>query len=132
MIGVISRWKLRDGCPPELEAALEALRDAVQRDEPGTLMYSVGFPAPHPPIGPGPDYGVAGETKTYPAAEQTEVVIMEVYRDAEAFSAHLRGAHADFMAKNRHFFATPWQGHPRPDVSYIDPRFLFARAEIGA
>jgi hypothetical protein len=59
MIALFSRWKLKDGCPPELAAALEELAARVKRGEPGTLLYSVSLPAPHPPIGPPPDYPVS-------------------------------------------------------------------------
>lgn len=127
MIALLSRWKLRDGCPPELLTALNALTAAVRSDEPGTLMYSVSVPAPHPPIGPPPEYAVDDDPTAIRPVDPTEIVFFEVYRDAQAFSDHLRGAIVDFMTKNRDVFATPWQGHPRPEVTYLDPKEIFAR-----
>lgn len=109
---------------------MEELKISVAREEPGVVIYNIGFSAPHPPIGPPPDYAVSGEMTEVPASEQTEVVFFEVYKDAEAFSAHLTGAFARFLAKNRHLFATPWQGHPRPEVLYLDPRHGFARQAL--
>lgn len=38
MIALFSRWELKDGCPPELAAALEELAARVKRGEPGTLF----------------------------------------------------------------------------------------------
>ncbi|MFP5246339.1 MAG: hypothetical protein ACLGH0_06560, partial [Thermoanaerobaculia bacterium] len=54
------------------------------------------------------------------------------YRDAEAFSAHLRGPIKQFMLMARDYLQTPWQGHPRPEVTFLDPRGVFARAEMDA
>lgn len=130
MLALVSRWKLKNGCPPELAEGVQGLIAAVRENEPGTLVYAVNLPAPHPPIGPPPDYGyVEGiESKPVPA---TELVFFEVYRDARAFSEHLRGAIATFMRDYRHHFATPWQGHPRPEVTYLDPQGLIVRDEEG-
>jgi quinol monooxygenase YgiN len=130
MIALVSRWKLRDGCPPELAAGLDALVAAVRKDEPGTLFYSVSLPAPHPPIGPPPEYEVDDDPSLIKPVDPMEIVFMETYRDAHAFSEHLRGAVVQFMTKYRDFFATPWQGHPRPEVTYLTPREIFARAEL--
>jgi quinol monooxygenase YgiN len=130
MIALLSRWQLKNGCPPELAAALDELTKKVLASEPGTLMYSVHLPASHPPIGPPPDYEVSTDPVT-PIAKNT-LVFFEVYRDADAFSAHLRGAHKDFMEQYRESFATPWQGHPRPEVTYLDPASMFVREGISA
>jgi len=130
MIALVSRWKLRDGCPPEFADALDALAAAVRKDEPGTLMYSITVPGPHPPIGPPPDYAVDDDpTLTKPIAPM-EIVFLEAYRDAHAFRDHLRGAIVEFMKSYRDYFATPWQGHPRPEVTYLSPKSMFARAEL--
>jgi quinol monooxygenase YgiN len=131
MIALYSRWQLKKGCPPELEAALEGVVAEVEAREPGTLMFSVGFPAPNPPIGPPPEYSVYPDVhEARPDDAQTELVFFEIYRDAEAFSAHLRGPFADFLEKNRNFFATPWQGHPRPQTTFLEPRSAFVRAAL--
>ena len=126
MIALISRWKLKNGCPPELADAVRELTAAVAERESGTLVYSVNLPGTHPPIGPPPDYAYVEGVES-PEAPRTELVFFEVYRDARAFSEHLRGPAAEFMKTYRHYFQTPWQGHPRPEVTYLDPRALFAR-----
>jgi quinol monooxygenase YgiN len=132
MIALLSRWKLKDGCPAELASALEELTSAVREREPGTLVYAVQLPAPCPPIGPPPDYAVSNDPEVVGTADRDELVFYEVYRDPEAFSQHLRGAVRDFMRENRHYFFTPWQGHPRPVVMYLEPQSLFVRSSLSA
>lgn len=130
MIALFSRWKLKDGCPSELVAAIEELTAAVASQEPGTLTYAVSLPAPHPPIGPPPEYAVSHDPDVIRPVAQTEIVFFEVYRDAEALSDHLRGAVKEFMRKNLDHFATPWQGHPRPEVIHLHPTGIFGRAAL--
>lgn len=131
MIALFSRWKLKDGCPPELAAALEELAARVKRGEPGTLLYSVSLPAPHPPIGPPPDYAVSYDPGLPTNGHGNELVFFEVYRDAEAFSEHLRGPFSEFLDGNRDHFVTPWLGHPRPETTYLDPHSIFVRSALG-
>lgn len=130
MIALVSRWKLKNGCPPELTAALEELTAAVESQEPGTLMFAAHLKAPHPPLGPPPEYEVSDDPDAVRAVEQAELVLFEVYRDAEAYSAHLRGPATEFRRQNSRFFITPWQGHPRPEVIYLDPRSAFVRSAL--
>jgi quinol monooxygenase YgiN len=130
MIALVSRWKLRDGCPPQFAAALEELTTAVRSQEQGTLMYSVHIPAPHPPIGPPPEYSVSNDPDIAKPIPPSELVFFEVYRDADAYSEHLRGVVNDFMLKNRDYFHTPWLGHPRPETTYLDPKLVFVRPDI--
>jgi hypothetical protein len=130
MIALLSRWKLKDGCPPQFAAALDALTAAVRTQEQGTLMYSVHVPAPHPPIGPPPEYPVCTDADLAQPIPPKDLIFFEVYRDADAYSEHLRGAVNDFIRNNRDYFETPWQGHPRPETTYLDPRLLFVRPEI--
>jgi quinol monooxygenase YgiN len=130
MIALLSRWKLKDGCPPELAAAVDALTSDVKHGEPGTLLYSVSLPAPHPPIGPPPDYVVSHDPGLPRNGNRNELVFFEVYRDAEAFSEHLRGSFRLFLDGNRDHFVTPWLGHPRPETTYLDPHSLFVRSAL--
>jgi quinol monooxygenase YgiN len=130
MIALFSRWKLKDGCPPALASALEELTAAVKNQEPGTLLYSASLPASHPPIGPPPDYRVSDDPEAALTAEASAVLFFEIYRDAEAFSEHLRGAFNAFLDQYRDYFDTPWQGHPRPETTYLDPRTLFVRSAL--
>ena len=130
MIALFSRWKLKDGCPPEFQAVLHDLTAKVLASEPGTLMFSWNLPASQPPIGPPPTYEVCNDPDLVRPPEKGELVFFEVYRDAEAFSAHLRGTFQEFMTKHRDFFFTPWQGHPRPETVYLDPQSLFVRSAL--
>jgi quinol monooxygenase YgiN len=130
MIALFSRWKLKDGCPPELEAEIDALGAAVRDQEPGALVFSVSLPGPHPPIGPPPEYAVDPDPSLLRPVPHSELVFFEVYRDPESFSRHLRGAAAAFLERNAHFFETPWQGHPRPEVIYLDPQSLLVREAV--
>lgn len=132
MIALISRWKLKDGCPAELAAAVENLAAEVRRREPGTLLYSVSLPAPHPPIGPPPEYAVVSDLEVPKNGHGKELVFFEVYRDADAFSEHLRGVFGEFLDGNRDHFLTPWLGHPRPDTTYLDPHSLFVRSALAS
>src|SRR5206468_11363680 len=104
MIALVSRWKLRDGFPPLFATALEELTTDVRSREPGTLMYSVHMPAPHPPMGPPPEYEVCSDPDLAQPIPPTELVFFEVYRDAEAYGEHLRGAVNDFMVRYRDYF----------------------------
>ena len=132
MIALFSRWKLKNGYPSELAAEVEALGAAVRANEPGALVFTVSVPASHPPIGPPPEYAVDNDPSLTRSVPATELMFFEVYQDAEAFSQHLRGAAADFLKRNAHFFETPWQGHPRPDVTYLDPRSVLVREALAA
>lgn len=132
MIALVSRWQLRDGCSEELGRALDGLREEVEQNEPGTLAFSVGTPGDWPPIGPPPEYEIAELADLgppAPPARAQELVFIEVYTDAHAFAAHLRGSFRTFLDRHRHHFATPWQGHPRPAITWIDPRWVMARRE---
>jgi quinol monooxygenase YgiN len=113
-----------------LAAEVDALAAAVREGEPGALVFTVSVPAPHPPIGPPPEYGVVDDPSLVRPVPATELLFFEVYRDAEAFSRHLRGAAGEFLKRNAHFFDTPWQGHPRPEVTYLDPQSVLVREAI--
>jgi quinol monooxygenase YgiN len=132
MIALFSRWKLKAGYPQELADDVQALVNAVRESEPGALVFSVSVPAPHPPIGPPPEYAVHDDPSLARPVPASHLLFFEVYSDAEAFSRHLRGAAGEFLKRNAHFFDTPWQGHPRPEVTYLDPQSLLVREALGA
>lgn len=132
MIALFSRWKLKNGYPAELAAEVEALGNAVRANEPGALVFTVSIPAPNPPIGPPPEYAAVDDPSLIRPVPATDLLFFEVYQDAEAFSQHLRGAAADFLKRNGHFFETPWQGHPRPEVTYLDPKSVMVREAVAA
>lgn len=127
MIALMSRWKLADGFPKSLEAAVDELVQAVKRDEPDTMVFCTALPGKHPPIGPPPEYAIAEDLE--PPPPQDELVFFEVYADAAAYQKHLLGAAKEFRHRQRHFFVTPWQGHPRPDVTLLDPIALVTRPQ---
>lgn len=130
MISLYSRWQLKEGYPPEFAEAVDRLVAAVRADEPGTLLYSVLLPAPHPPVGPPPDYEISDDPDARGSVAPNELVFFEIYRDDEAFAAHLRGALSEFMTRYRDYFVTPWQGHPRPETMLLEPRGLFVRQGV--
>ena len=127
MISLISRWKLRDGCAPEL---LDGIREAVadiEKGEPGTLLYSVHLPALNPlaafdrPI---------SSKRTIPLAEQAEVVYFEIYEDADAFSAHVNGpAFRSFLDHYLHCFYTDPANPKMPltETLFLDRQASFTR-----
>lgn len=131
MIGLVSTWKLADGCPQELKEALDALVSEVKRQEPGTLMYTVSLRTSSPPIGPPPDYQVFHSHSFQDLPDKpTEIVFFEMYRDAEAFSEHLKGPALFFIAKYREYFQTPYQGQVRPETMYLDLNGGFIREHM--
>ncbi|XPF95916.1 ferritin-like domain-containing protein [Colwellia sp. RE-S-Sl-9] len=87
-ISLISKWQLLDGCPPELYQELNNLANKV-KEEAGTLMYLVHLQSEKPlnqeskPIIP--------EPSEIPLTQQTEVIFIEIYKDAQAFSDHVTG-----------------------------------------
>ena len=110
MFALLTHWKLRDGCPPQLQAAIEELTRAIESEEPGTLFYSVSLPGPYPPIGPPPEYAVSPEVVPTPPRDMNELVFFEIYRDDKAFSDHLRGAVRGFHAQQPPLFSNPMAG----------------------
>ena len=87
-IMLISKWKLRDGITPELIDVLQSLASKVECAEEGTLMYRIHLQSRAPldtyndPIEPQP--------ASIPDSLQQEVVFIEVYENAEAFSVHVK------------------------------------------
>lgn len=131
MIVLVSTWKLADGCPHELKLALDVLVSEVKRHEPGTLMYMVSLRTSPPPIGPPPDYHVFHSLSSQDLPDKpTEIVFYEMYRNAEAFSEHLKGPALKFVAKYREYFQTPYQGQVRPVTMYLDLSGGFIREPV--
>ena len=86
-ISLISKWQLLDGCPKVLKEQLDGLAAKVNA-EAGTLMYLVNVQQSAP-------LNHEDKPKTdiasIPLALQTEVVFIEIYKNAEAFSRHVTG-----------------------------------------
>ncbi len=121
MITLVSRWKLRSGCPAVLASALEELGREVAAQEPGTWMYLVNLPA-RPPLD-------AGNHPRHPPpphiepVQQMEVVFLEVYEDARAFAAHVNGpVFTSFLRDHlQHFYEDPDKpGWPSTDTTFYD------------
>lgn len=130
MITLISRWKLRNGCPPALATALRGVAAKVLAQEPGTLVYSVHL-SDRPPLGHD-HQPLDPPAKPLPRDQQTEVVFFEVYKDAAAFAAHVNGsAFAAFRKANlKYFYENPDNpGSPHTDTSFFDRQSAFFRPD---
>lgn len=118
-ITLISRWKLRNGCGPELLTGLRAAVAAVQDTEPGTLAYTVHLGRPDP-------LDVAGDLiHPEPATahgNQSEVIFIECYADAAAFATHLQGSAFRSFKDTflKHFYTDP----VNPDMPLAETTFL--------
>jgi quinol monooxygenase YgiN len=132
MIALISKWKLRNGCPKELQTELKKLAKQVRKEEKGTLMYAVNLQAIPPldtynmPINPPP--------KSIPLEEQTEVVFIEIYKDVEAFSTHVNGPTFTKFRKTylKYFLLDPLKpGWPLNDTEFLIRESVFIRLEAG-
>jgi len=132
MFALLTRWKLKNGCPPELLKKLNSLCAQVLAEEPGTLLYGINLPGSFPPIGPAPEYEVCDASDLKADASEDEIVFFEVYEDAEAYSKHLQGAAPLFIQENIRYFKTPWQGHPRPQVLHLNPQAFLVRDALSS
>ena len=126
-ISLISKWQLRDGCPPELFHELNNLADTVKA-EPGTLMYLVNLQSAAPlgknnqPIKPQP--------AELPLAKQTEVVFIERYKDSQAFSDHVNGKiFNDFKNRILQYFKVDPNNNtwPLTQTEFLTPRSGFIK-----
>ncbi len=123
MITFISKWKLKNGCPPELIKALEELTEST-RHEPGVLVYLVNLQALFPidssgnPLCPPPP--------PIPLNNQTEIIFIESYSSVEAFSEHLKSPTLNnFLENNLRYFDEDPQnpGSPKTEIQFLDQRF---------
>ncbi|GEM_PF-4472223 len=128
MLALISHWKLKNGLSVELSSAVEELIATIRRDEPGTLVFASTVPCEVPPIGPPPEYRLHPEL-TETEGTPAQLVFIEVYRDHEAYQAHLLGPFMKFIDAQLEHFETPWQGRIRPKVMYLDARSILLRQE---
>ena len=131
MLALIARWPLKNGLPDELAKTLKTLADSY-RSEPGTLWYSVNLPAAAPldadrrPLEPPPS--------PIPSAAQNEIVFFEIYRDAEALSAHIHGpVFTEFRKANLHHFVERENnpGWVDSQVTFLDPQSSLLQSGLG-
>jgi quinol monooxygenase YgiN len=129
-VTLISKWKLRNGFPDELRGKLKKLADKVKKEQ-GTLMYLVNIQtcAPldsyHKPIKPQPE-PILPEL-------QSEVVFMEIYENAEAFSRHVNGETFNEFRKNtlKYFQADPINaGWPITETEFFSLQSGFIKKGI--
>lgn len=129
-ITLISRWKLRNGCPDELLVGIRAAVATVRDSEPGTLAYTVHLGRADPldaegkPLSPEPELA---------DSDQSEIIFIECYADAEAFATHLAGpAFRAFKdAYLKYFYTDPTNPHmPLAETVFLTNDASFVRPGI--
>lgn len=125
---LISKWQLLDGAPGCLIDILKKLASEVENAEPDTLMYRVHLQSTAPlekdslPKLP-PPRPLSNES-------QKEVIFLEVYRDADAFSRHVLGdVFQHFLQEVRQYFKEDPDnaGQPLMQTEYLTLESGFAR-----
>jgi quinol monooxygenase YgiN len=120
MITLISKWTLRQGCPPELLTALQELV-AKSKSEHGNLMYEATLFATNPldskgkPLSPSP--------LPIKLEDQKKIVFIESYENAESLSQHLQGeAFSSFLKVNIKYFCEDPNNpsFPKTETDFLD------------
>ncbi len=128
---LISRWKLKDGLDEDLLQTLRELAANVEASEEGTLMYRIHLEAGFPLDSKADPQDPAAQA--IPLSEQKEVIFVEVYEDAEAFSRHVKG---DVFNKFRSSTAKYFQPDPKKGgwpvtvTTFLDLQSGFVRAAL--
>ncbi|MFT6100924.1 MAG: quinol monooxygenase YgiN [Arenicella sp.] len=103
MVRLTSKWKLKNGLTPEVLHNLAAAAELIQSKELGTLMYLIHLEAPFPLDSSG--RVIMPPPSLIPNDQQTDITFIEVYKDADAFSAHINGSiFLDFLYENLKYF----------------------------
>lgn len=129
-ITLISKWKLKGGCPEILQRELESLAEKVMAEQ-NTLMYLVHLQSCNPLQS---DQKVNPEKAEITPDEQYEVVFFEMYRDAQAFSDHVTGPSFTSFRKNfiQYFYRDPANPEwPVTENTYLTRESGFIRPEAG-
>lgn len=117
MISLTSRWYLVPGRRDEAREALTRLAHAVHEHEPDTLAYLVHL---------GRD---DEQLVSLPANPPDQVTFFEIYRDREAFLAHVGGpVFTGFVADHGDLFLQGPGGKPFRTVAFLDRVAGFVRA----
>ena len=127
-ICLISKWKLKNGVSNGLLKDIEDLVEKVQESEKNTLMYRVNFKARTPLDSY--DNVLESNPGDIPHDELTEVIFLEIYEDAQAFSDHVQGeVFNDFRKKTlEHFQPDPMkEGWPLTDTEFLSFQHGFVR-----
>lgn len=130
---LISRWKLKDGLNEDLLQTLRGLAAKVEASEEGTLMYRIHLKAGFP-LDSNPD-ARESPAPTIPLSEQKEVIFVEVYEDAEAFSRHVKGeVFNEFRASTAKYFQPDPKkgGWPVTVTTFLDLQSGFVRSALEA
>ncbi len=128
---LISRWKLKNGLDEDLLQTLCGLAAKVEASEEGTLMYRVHLEAGSPFASKAD--AEDSSAQAIPLSEQKEVIFVEVYEDAEAFSRHLKGkVFNEFRNSTAHYFEPDPEkgGRPVTVTTYLDLQSGFVRAAL--
>ena len=130
MISLISKWKLRNGCPAELASSIKQTVSQVEKAEPGTLLYSVHVDATSPSNGKH-----SAETDVPDQQiKQTEITFFEIYKNKQSFEAHINGpAFTKFVKQNLHYFHQDPKkpGWPLTQTQFLDRIAAFIRPQAG-
>ena len=127
-IHLVSKWKLKQGLTAELHQMLQGLAQQVEAAEENTLMFRVHvqrrvpLDTYHNAIVPQPN--------PIKYSLHSEVIFQESYRNAEAFSAHVKGPiFTAFREKTLRFFKEdPMQeGWPLMETNYLQVESGFSR-----
>jgi len=118
-ISLVSRWTIRAGCEAAARRALAAVAKAVLENEAGTLIYTVHLPARR----------LDPRRVSVPVPCAEEVLFFEVYRDAQAFEAHVNGAIFQSFLKESGalFVAAGGASAPFIQVEFLDRVAGFVR-----
>lgn len=116
-VTLTAKWFLKPDLEKDAHEALDKLAEAVRANEPDTLMYLVRTPF------------TGGDLQSLPPADPGTVVFLEMYRNADAFHAHVNGpVFTDFVKKHGDLFVTA-NGTPFVLVEFLSRRAGFIREE---
>lgn len=99
MYSLTGKWTMLPGKEKKAISALKKMANAVNKEEPGTLLYMIFTP----------DY----KEKNLPNPPSGEVVFFEIYEDKDAFQKHITGSiFTDFIKSNGSSFLNDFSAVP--------------------
>ena len=116
MYPLISKWTILPGGESEALSALMALAKKVEVSEPDTWMYTVHTPDFTAPNLPTPPAG--------------EVVFFEIYKNKQAFNAHVNGPVFTEFVQNYGFLFLQSNGKPYVTLEIMQRHAGFIREEL--
>ena len=118
-VSLISRWFVQPGCSKKALAALRDMAAAVEAGESDTLTYRIHVQ-------------YTGDLQSLPPADPLSILFVEVYRDADAFRAHLDGKiFTGFVRDHGHLFLQAG-GKPFTTVDFLTLHAGFSRLDDAA